>query len=247
MRAAHAPRGLLDGLGARARGTGPTVRALALLAAACPEADLGGARRPAARRAGPPAPRAARGDARPSPRERRPLPRLRRAAGPRPRHPGPARRRRRRAPARAGAAAGRPDAPLPAPQQPRSAGRRALRGRRGGPAAARRALRGGGAARGGPVAAGDLTEADVAALAAALAEADPGAELLLDLRCPACGERLAGAPRRRRPSSGPRWRSRPAGCCGEVHVLARAYGWREADVLALSPRRRRLYLEMVGA
>ena len=33
----------------------------------------------------------------------------------------------------------------------------------------------------------------------------------------------------------------------EVHVLARAYGWREGDVLALSPRRRRLYLEMVGA
>ena len=25
----------------------------------------------------------------------------------------------------------------------------------------------------------------------------------------------------------------------EVHVLARAYGWREPDVLALTPRRRR--------
>lgn len=31
----------------------------------------------------------------------------------------------------------------------------------------------------------------------------------------------------------------------EVHVLASAYGWREADILALSPSRRQLYLEMV--
>lgn len=31
----------------------------------------------------------------------------------------------------------------------------------------------------------------------------------------------------------------------EVHLLARAYGWREADILALSPQRRRLYLQMV--
>lgn len=33
----------------------------------------------------------------------------------------------------------------------------------------------------------------------------------------------------------------------EVHVLASAYGWREADILALSPRRRQIYLELVGA
>jgi hypothetical protein len=31
----------------------------------------------------------------------------------------------------------------------------------------------------------------------------------------------------------------------EVHTLASAYGWREADILALSPRRREFYLEMV--
>ena len=31
----------------------------------------------------------------------------------------------------------------------------------------------------------------------------------------------------------------------DVHVLAMAYGWREADILALSPGRRQLYLEMV--
>ncbi len=98
----------------------------------------------------------------------------------------------------------------------------------------------------GPVAAADLTEENVAALSAALAEADPGAELLLELRCPACEsgwwELLDVATfvwtevevQARR-------------LLREVHALARAYGWREADVLALSPRRRRLYLEMVGA
>jgi len=32
----------------------------------------------------------------------------------------------------------------------------------------------------------------------------------------------------------------------EVHVLASAYGWREQDILELSPRRRAAYLELVG-
>jgi hypothetical protein len=96
------------------------------------------------------------------------------------------------------------------------------------------------------VPAAELREEDVAALAAALAEADPGAELLLELRCPACGHgwweildvasffwtELEVQARR---------------LLREVHVLARAYGWREADVLSLSHRRRRLYLEMVSA
>jgi hypothetical protein len=33
----------------------------------------------------------------------------------------------------------------------------------------------------------------------------------------------------------------------EVHLLARAYGWREDDILAMSTARRQLYLEMIGA
>ena len=32
---------------------------------------------------------------------------------------------------------------------------------------------------------------------------------------------------------------------GEVHFLASAYGWHEADILAMSPLRRRIYMEMV--
>lgn len=31
----------------------------------------------------------------------------------------------------------------------------------------------------------------------------------------------------------------------EVHTLARAYGWRESDILAMTPNRRQLYLELV--
>lgn len=31
----------------------------------------------------------------------------------------------------------------------------------------------------------------------------------------------------------------------EVHLLASAYGWSESDILALSPQRRKLYLEMI--
>lgn len=33
----------------------------------------------------------------------------------------------------------------------------------------------------------------------------------------------------------------------EVHVLARAYGWSEAEILAMAAVRRQLYIEMVGA
>ena len=31
----------------------------------------------------------------------------------------------------------------------------------------------------------------------------------------------------------------------EVHVLARTYGWRESDILAMSPKRRLIYLELI--
>ena len=33
----------------------------------------------------------------------------------------------------------------------------------------------------------------------------------------------------------------------EVHTIASAYGWREGDILTLSPTRRQIYLAMVGA
>jgi hypothetical protein len=33
----------------------------------------------------------------------------------------------------------------------------------------------------------------------------------------------------------------------DVHTLASAYGWREADILSMTPQRRQLYLELVGS
>ena len=33
---------------------------------------------------------------------------------------------------------------------------------------------------------------------------------------------------------------------GEVHLLAAVYGWGEAEILAMSPPRRRLYLDGVA-
>jgi hypothetical protein len=84
----------------------------------------------------------------------------------------------------------------------------------------------------------------VEAVAGRLAAADPGADPALDLTCAACGcgwrapfdvaEHVWGdvdAAARR--------------LFGEVHRLACAYGWREPDVLALSPARRRHYLDLV--
>jgi hypothetical protein len=89
--------------------------------------------------------------------------------------------------------------------------------------------------------------AEVAAgVAGRMAETDPLADIRLDLTCPSCEHRWSAvfdivsflwteievwA-----------WRM-----LSDVHTLARAYGWRERDILALSPTRRQFYLEMVGA
>lgn len=90
----------------------------------------------------------------------------------------------------------------------------------------------------------DLPDDLLAALADEMSARDPQAETVLDLTCPACGgqwqalfdiaaffwaELAAEAKRLLR----------------EVDALARAYGWCEADILALSPRRRQAYLELI--
>jgi hypothetical protein len=79
-----------------------------------------------------------------------------------------------------------------------------------------------------------------------IAAIDPQADTRLDLTCPECHQRWkevfdivsffwteidAWARRTLR----------------EVNVLARAYGWRESDILALSPVRRQIYLSMAQA
>jgi hypothetical protein len=99
---------------------------------------------------------------------------------------------------------------------------------------------------GAPVEAAQLPDEVVSAVAQRLAEDDPQAVVRLNVLCPFCGtqssvvfdiasffwtEINAWARRIMR----------------EVHLLARAYGWSERDILALSPRRRHLYLEMAAA
>ncbi len=98
---------------------------------------------------------------------------------------------------------------------------------------------------GAEVAAEQLPEWIVARVGEQMAAADPLTLIELELTCPACGHRwtlvldivaflwtrLEAQARR---------------LLREVHTLARAYGWREADILALSPARRQAYLEMVS-
>jgi hypothetical protein len=80
---------------------------------------------------------------------------------------------------------------------------------------------------------------------AALAEADPLTVLAIETSCPECGAAnaleldleatclaLLAMEQRR--------------LVDDVHALARAYHWSEAEILAVPPRRRRLYLDRVA-
>jgi hypothetical protein len=99
---------------------------------------------------------------------------------------------------------------------------------------------------GAPVEADDLPVPLREAVQAAMAEADPLADVQLDLSCPACGhawqapfdptsffwgEIEAWIPRLLR----------------EVHMLAAAYGWSERAILSMDTWRRGQYLRLVGA
>jgi hypothetical protein len=93
---------------------------------------------------------------------------------------------------------------------------------------------------------GQLSAEVVSGISEAMAQADPLADIQLKIECPSCQHR---------------WRAafdivsflwtEIEGWAGrilsEVHELARAYGWREAEILALSATRRQFYLEMVGS
>jgi hypothetical protein len=84
------------------------------------------------------------------------------------------------------------------------------------------------------------------AVAGAMAEADPLAEVLVDVSCPACGEGFVadldvGA------FAWAEVRARAQRLIHDVDTLARAYGWTEAEVLALGERRRAAYLELAAA
>jgi hypothetical protein len=91
----------------------------------------------------------------------------------------------------------------------------------------------------------DLPDEVVEAAAARLAEADPQADVRLSLSCPACGHAWLAV----FDIATFFWQEIEAWALRtlrEVHTLALAYGWREPDILALSPWRRQIYLQMVG-
>lgn len=81
-------------------------------------------------------------------------------------------------------------------------------------------------------------------VSAQIAEIDPQSEIILNPICPACEHtwqvlfdivtflwtELSAQSRR---------------LMQEVYLLARSYGWREADILAMSPIRRQFYLDLV--
>lgn len=90
-----------------------------------------------------------------------------------------------------------------------------------------------------------LPQAVLAELAVHMESADPGAVVELCFDCPACHHSWQDV----FDIASFLWREIHAWAqrtLRDVHVLARAYGWREPDVLALSPTRRQLYLELCG-
>ena len=90
-----------------------------------------------------------------------------------------------------------------------------------------------------------LPEPVIERIAARISECDPLADTVVGLSCPAC-----------------RWEwdilfdigsllwaeiaARAKRHLQDVHVLAGTYGWRENDILGMSPARRQFYLEMAG-
>lgn len=94
------------------------------------------------------------------------------------------------------------------------------------------------------VATDELPAEVIDAVVERMAQSDSQADVQLALSCPVCGHHW-------HPvfdiasffwSEISAWAYRTL---REVHALASAYGWREADILAMSPWRRQLYLELV--
>jgi len=91
----------------------------------------------------------------------------------------------------------------------------------------------------------ELPEDIIEKLITRMAECDPQSDVLLNIMCPACTHNwdmifdivsffwteISMQAKR---------------LLHEVHTLALAYGWREADILSMSTARRQLYLEMVS-
>jgi hypothetical protein len=92
---------------------------------------------------------------------------------------------------------------------------------------------------------GELPAEVLEAVTERMTQSEPLADLTLALTCPACGHswQMLFDIVSFFWSEINAWSAR---LLREVHILASAYGWREADILAMSAWRRQRYLEMVG-
>lgn len=96
-----------------------------------------------------------------------------------------------------------------------------------------------------PLASDDLPDEAISELARRMSGCDPLAEVLLDLRCPSCDHAWQAL----FDIASFFWKELAAQASrllGEVHMLARAYGWSEADILGMDAHRRQFYLEMLA-
>ncbi|MFD8716617.1 hypothetical protein ACFV2H_00950 [Streptomyces sp. NPDC059629] len=96
-----------------------------------------------------------------------------------------------------------------------------------------------------PDGADGIDEEAAALIEAAMEEASPGASVTLAVDCPVCAASTVAA----LDIPALLWaqvQTRALTLLHEVHVLARAYGWTEPDVLALGPVRRAAYLELAA-
>lgn len=87
--------------------------------------------------------------------------------------------------------------------------------------------------------------ADISELESRLEALDPAADIRLGMQCTDCGQPWSAA----LDIGGCFWAelgNRAHRLLESIHRLAGAYGWREADILALNPARRAAYLGLIG-
>jgi len=100
-------------------------------------------------------------------------------------------------------------------------------------------------AGGAAVAVNALPPEVAAAVAEALDTDDPQGNVAFGFACPGCGREWAAL----LDLAHLLWRDVATcaqGVLEQVHALATAYGWREPDILAMSPARRHFYLTRIG-
>jgi len=99
---------------------------------------------------------------------------------------------------------------------------------------------------GRPIDAVELPTELIDAISEAMAEKDPQAEILINLSCPECDHRWSDLF-----DIGAFFWSEitvmAKRLLADVDALARRYGWREADILAMTPWRRHAYLQLGSA